>query len=78
VQVVLGDGASALAFLGGIVRLTARSLFVMWSRHRTAALGALGHGLTTVALFVYLLIFPWITGIEPNVRRRRLLLSNLY
>ncbi|KAF8227310.1 hypothetical protein L208DRAFT_1424844 [Tricholoma matsutake] len=35
---------------------------------RTAALGALGHGLTTVALFIYLLMSPWITGVEPNYR----------
>jgi len=35
---------------------------------RTAALAALGHGLTTVALFVYLLMSPWITGVEPNYR----------
>ena len=35
---------------------------------RTAALAALGHGFTTVVLFVYLLMSPWITGVEPNVR----------
>jgi hypothetical protein len=70
--VVLGDGASALAFLDGIVR--ASLLF----RHRTAAFGALGHGLATVVLFGYLLMSPWITGVEPNVGPRRLMLLGWY
>jgi len=35
---------------------------------RTAAFGALGHGLATVVLFGYLLMSPWITGVEPNYR----------
>lgn len=36
--------------------------------NRTIALIALGHGLTTIALFVYVLLTPWIKGVEPNVR----------
>ncbi|RDB25812.1 hypothetical protein Hypma_006550 [Hypsizygus marmoreus] len=38
---------------------------------RTAALGALGHGLVTIALFIYILLTPWIKGVEPNYRSWR-------
>jgi len=40
-----------------------------WSR--TAALGSLGLGLTTISLFIYVLLTPWIKGIEPNYRSWR-------
>lgn len=39
--------------------------FFCWCR--TVALIALGHGLTTIALFIYVLLTPWIKGVEPNV-----------
>lgn len=35
---------------------------------RTTALTSLGLGLTTVSLFLYVLLIPWIKGIKPNVR----------
>lgn len=35
---------------------------------RTAAVTSLGLGLVIVALFLYVLLVPWIRGIEPNVR----------
>lgn len=38
------------------------------ANHRAAAFGALGLGITTIMLFVYLLLTPWIKGAEPNVR----------
>lgn len=34
----------------------------------TTAASALASGLLTVALFVYILLLPWIKGVEPNVR----------
>ncbi|KAF9003934.1 hypothetical protein BDQ17DRAFT_1541602 [Cyathus striatus] len=38
---------------------------------KTFAYGALGHGMTTLALFLYVLLLPWITGVEPNYRNWR-------
>ncbi|KAF8896379.1 hypothetical protein BD779DRAFT_1495579 [Infundibulicybe gibba] len=38
---------------------------------RTVALGGLGHGLATIALFVYVLMTPWIKGVEANYRSWR-------
>ena len=35
--------------------------------HRTGALGAGGLGLTTVTLFIYILLIPFLTGEEPDV-----------
>ncbi|KAF5382098.1 hypothetical protein D9615_004334 [Tricholomella constricta] len=40
---------------------------------QTAAFGALGLGLTTIVLFIYVLLTPWIKGVEPNVRRLSLM-----
>lgn len=37
------------------------------SDSRLAGLGALGLGVITVTLFLYVLLMPWITGEEPNV-----------
>lgn len=34
---------------------------------RLAGLGASGLGFTTVTLFLYVLLMPWVTGEEPNV-----------
>ncbi|KAF8071970.1 hypothetical protein FPV67DRAFT_1483318 [Lyophyllum atratum] len=38
---------------------------------QTAAYGALGLGLTTIVLFIYVLLTPWIKGVEPNYRSWR-------
>ncbi|EEB93783.1 hypothetical protein MPER_07518, partial [Moniliophthora perniciosa FA553] len=38
---------------------------------RTAALGALTLGCTTIALFIYVLLTPWIRGVEPDYRSWR-------
>ncbi|KII90014.1 hypothetical protein PLICRDRAFT_40198 [Plicaturopsis crispa FD-325 SS-3] len=40
-----------------------------WSR--TAALTSLALGLLTIALFLYVLLVPWIKGVEPNYRSWR-------
>lgn len=37
------------------------------ANYRAAAFGALGLGITTIMLFVYVLLTPWIKGVEPNV-----------
>jgi hypothetical protein len=36
--------------------------------HRMAALASLGLGLTTIVLFLYLLLIPWTRGVQLNVR----------
>jgi len=38
---------------------------------RTAAVSSLGLGLTTISLFLYILLVPWIQGVEPNYRTWR-------
>ncbi|KAI3614924.1 hypothetical protein WG66_017011 [Moniliophthora roreri] len=38
---------------------------------RTAAFGALTLGCTTIALFIYVLLTPWIRGVEPDYRSWR-------
>src|SRR5688572_21910187 len=41
--------------------------------YRLAALGASLLGVTTVVLFIYVLLLPWLTGEEPDVRYLRFL-----
>jgi len=38
---------------------------------RTAAISSLGLGITTIALFMYVLLTPWIQGVEPNYQSWR-------
>ncbi|PPQ66559.1 hypothetical protein CVT24_007124 [Panaeolus cyanescens] len=38
---------------------------------QTAALASSGLGITTVALFIYVLLIPWLTGEEPNYQTWR-------
>jgi hypothetical protein len=46
------------------------SFHVHHSRYvnRTAAILSLGLGIITIVLFMYVLLTPWIKGVEPNVR----------
>jgi len=45
----------------------------------TVALVASAHAVTTIALFIYVLLTPWIKGVEPNYRdwRKSGLLSSV-
>ncbi|KAF9468097.1 hypothetical protein BDZ94DRAFT_1247174 [Collybia nuda] len=64
---------------GGAITYYLKTLHEFWriaqgeggSWGRTIAFVALGHGLTTIALFIYVLLTPWIKGVEPNYRSWR-------
>ncbi|KAG6908337.1 hypothetical protein DXG01_005248 [Tephrocybe rancida] len=67
-----------LVLPGGVVTYYLGTLHEFWqitqregSWGQTAAFGALGLGVTTIALFIYVLMTPWIKGVEPNYRSWR-------
>ncbi|KAG5720220.1 hypothetical protein E4T56_gene3331 [Termitomyces sp. T112] len=67
-----------LVLPGGVITYYLGTLHEFWrvtqfkdSWGRTAAFGALVLGITTIMLFIYVLLTPWIKGVEPNYRSWR-------
>ncbi|TFK40347.1 hypothetical protein BDQ12DRAFT_680790 [Crucibulum laeve] len=64
-------GALLTYYLGTLHEFWSIVIGLGGSWGRTIALGALGHGITTLALFLYILFLPWLTGVEPNYQAWR-------
>ncbi|GLB40449.1 hypothetical protein LshimejAT787_0803200 [Lyophyllum shimeji] len=70
-QLKLAVPGGAITYYLGTCHEFWRITQVAGSWGQSAAYGALGLGLTTIALFFYVLLTPWIKGVEPNYRSWR-------
>ncbi|KAF8656185.1 hypothetical protein AX16_002624 [Volvariella volvacea WC 439] len=62
-------GGAITYFLGTIQEFSRLLDQTSSSWARTVALVAMAHGAATVALFIYVLLTPWLKGVEPDVRQ---------
>ncbi|KAF8656184.1 hypothetical protein AX16_002624 [Volvariella volvacea WC 439] len=64
-------GGAITYFLGTIQEFSRLLDQTSSSWARTVALVAMAHGAATVALFIYVLLTPWLKGVEPDFKRWR-------